>query len=156
MASNPSSSRVTATTTTGVRRNLFHHHLSRRPTSASTSTSTTTLQETIHDSSDEIVAKDSNGNFQVRVPVLPPLDDDQVEESDKLDAKMLELYKDRNLQPGEPAGKFKSYALGIFSIANLPWSPELMSAVQANLKRNVASLADDNWIFEADQPKDDG
>ncbi|KAL9129858.1 MAG: hypothetical protein Q9217_001813 [Psora testacea] len=142
MASKSSSTRATATSTAGVRRNLFHHHLSKRPTSASTTTSTTTLQETIHDDSNEIVAKDSNGNFKLQVPVLPPVEDDQAQEEDmgserdKLEARMLELYKDRNLQPGEPA--------------------ELMSAVQANLKRKVASLDDDNWMFEAEQPTQNG
>ncbi|KAL9633041.1 MAG: hypothetical protein Q9164_004939 [Protoblastenia rupestris] len=141
MAARSSSTRATITSTAGVRRNLFHHHLSRRPTSASTSTSTTTLQETIHDDSNEIVAKDSNGNIEIRVPVLPPLDEDQVQEEDmgserdKLEAKMLEMYKDRSLQPGEPA--------------------ELMSAVQANLRRKVASLDDDNWMFEAERPMQD-
>ena len=134
MAARSSSTRAPITSTAGVRRNLFHHHLSRRPTSASTSTSTTTLQETIHDDSNEIVAKDSNGNIEIRVPVLPPLDEDQVQEEDmgserdsmfgylngsalgtddiaELEAKMLEMYKDRSLQPGEPAGE---------SVAKLP------------------------------------
>ena len=129
MTSKPSSTRMTGTSNTGVRRNLFHHHLSRRPTSTSTSTSSTTLQEAIHDDSNDIVEKDSNGNPQIRVPVLPPLDDDQAEEEEmgterdskgvlnrshwsevlltpsvELEARMLELYKDRSLQPGDPAG----------------------------------------------------
>ena len=128
MASKNSSSQVTATSTAGVRRNLFHHHLSRRPTNASTSTSTTTLQEAIHDETNDIVEKDSNGLFKIKVPVLPPLDDDQADEEDmgserdskwripnyskpvtyrstELEAKMLELYKDRSLQPGDPSGE---------------------------------------------------
>ena len=65
-----------------MRRNLFHHHLSRRPTSASTSTSATTLQDAIHDDSNDLVEKDSNGNFKVEVPTLPALDDDQAVEED--------------------------------------------------------------------------
>ena len=71
-------------TTSGsqVRRNLFHHHLSRRPTSASTSTSTTTLQESAPDDSAEIVPKDQNGNYQISIPRLPPLDEDQPPEDE--------------------------------------------------------------------------
>jgi len=81
MTSKPSSSRVTAANTAGVRRNLFHHHLSRRPTSASVSTSTTTFQEPILDDSAEIVVRDRNGSYQVQVPLLPPLnDEDALEE----------------------------------------------------------------------------
>ena len=30
-----------------------------------------------------------------------------------------------------------------------------MSAVQANLRRKVASLDDDNWMFEAERPMQD-
>lgn len=94
MASKPSSSRTTATNTTGVRRNLFHHHLSRRPTSASTSTSATTLQESPQEDSAEIVLKDRNGNYQVDIPLLPPLDEEQIQEEE------AESEKDSTLSPG--------------------------------------------------------
>lgn len=128
MASKLTASRSAATSTSSVRRNLFHHTLSRRPTSASTSTSTTTLQEGSQDESSEIVVKDCNGNYQVQVPHLPPLDEDQAQEEDsgnekesttcpswyqeemlnshtELDARLLEMYKDRSLQPHDPAGQ---------------------------------------------------
>ncbi|KAM0793829.1 hypothetical protein BDR22DRAFT_895839 [Usnea florida] len=137
MASKSSASRPAASSTSSVRRNLFHHTLSRRPTSASTSTSATTLQENPQDESLDIVVKDRNGNYQVEVPHLPPLDEDQAQEEDsgnekeKLDARLLEMYKDRSLQPHDPA--------------------ELLNAVHASLRRKVASLDDDNWIFEAEQ-----
>ncbi|KAL9135253.1 MAG: hypothetical protein Q9175_003554 [Cornicularia normoerica] len=137
MASKLTASRSAATSTSSVRRNLFHHTLSRRPTSASTSTSATTLQEGSQDESSEIVVKDCNGNYQVQVPHLPPLDEDQAQEEDsgnekeKLDARLLEMYKDRSLQPHDPA--------------------ELLNAVHASLRRKVASLDKDNWIFEAEE-----
>ncbi|MCJ1276915.1 hypothetical protein MMC21_004722 [Puttea exsequens] len=85
--------------------------------------------------------RDRNGNYQVQVPLLPPVDDEQAQEEEanaereKLDARLLEMYKDRSLQPSEPA--------------------ELMNAVQANLRRKVASLNEDNWMFEAEQDKQD-
>ena len=82
MASKSSASRPAASSTSSVRRNLFHHTLSRRPTSASTSTSATTLQENPQDESLDIVMKDRNGNYQVEVPHLPPLDEDQAQEED--------------------------------------------------------------------------
>jgi len=73
--------------------------------------------------------------------MLPPLDDDQAQEEDetereKLDARLLEMYKDRSLQPGEPG--------------------EVLSAVQASLRRKVASLDDDQWMFEAEQQRPGG
>ncbi|KAL2039184.1 hypothetical protein N7G274_008233 [Stereocaulon virgatum] len=137
MTSKPAPSRATASSTANVRRNLFHHQLSRRPTSSSTSTTATTLQESLNDDSSDIVVKDRNGKYDVQVPLLPPLDEEQAQEEEvasekeKLDARLLEMYKDRSLQPGEPA--------------------ELMVAVQASLRRKVASLDDDNWMFEAEQ-----
>ncbi|CAF9906338.1 hypothetical protein IMSHALPRED_004175 [Imshaugia aleurites] len=136
MASKSTASRSAATGTSSVRRNLFHHSLSRRPTSASTSTSATTLQEGSQDESSDIVVKDRNGNYEVQIPLLPPLDEDQAQEEDsgnekdKIDARLLEMYKDRSLQPHDPA--------------------ELLNAVHASLRRKVASLHEDNWIFETE------
>lgn len=128
MASKSTASRSVATGNSSVRRNLFHHTLSRRPTSASTSTSATTLQEGSQDESSDIVVKDNNGSYQVQVPLLPPIDEDQAQEEDsgnekestvyllwtkgeminfniELDARLLEMYKDRSLQPHDPAGQ---------------------------------------------------
>ncbi|KAF6241547.1 hypothetical protein HO173_000258 [Letharia columbiana] len=142
MASKSTASRSAATGTSSVCRSLFHHTLSRRPTSASTSTSATTLQEGSQDESSDIVVKDRNGNYQVQVPLLPPLDEDQAQEEDsgnekeKLDARLLEMYRDRSLQPHDPA--------------------ELLNAVHASLRRKVASLDEDNWIFEAEQESTGG
>ena len=135
MTSKPTSSRSIVGGTTNVRRNLFHHQLSRRPTSASTSTSGTTLQEPLHDDSSDIVMKDRNGNYQVHVPTLPPLDEDHAHEhgeieTEKLDARLLEMYKNRNLQPSEPA--------------------ELLNALQKSLRREVLTLDDDKWKFEGE------
>lgn len=82
MASKPSSSRPPVTSTSSVRRTLFHHHLSRRPTSTSTSTSATTLQESAQDDSSEIAIRDLNGDYQVQILRLPPMDDDQAQEDE--------------------------------------------------------------------------
>ena len=91
------SARAPTTSNTGVRRNLFHHHLSRRPTSASTSTSSTAQQQDRRDEADEIVAKDHNGNYVVRVPILAPLDEDQMPEE--------ELGPERESEPASLVSK---------------------------------------------------
>ena len=55
--------------------------------------------------------KDRNGKYDVQVPLLPPLDEEQVQEEEvvsekeKLDVRLLGMYKDRSLQPGESAGQ---------------------------------------------------
>ena len=72
--------RTPAANATGVRRNLFHHHLSRRPTgNTSTSSSSATQQrDSSKEEGSEIVARDSNGGFAIRVNLLPPLDEDHL------------------------------------------------------------------------------
>lgn len=69
-------SRALATNSSSVRRNLFHHHLSRRPTGTSSAAVAKDSHEIEKDASNDIVVKDGNGNYQVLVPKLPPLDDD--------------------------------------------------------------------------------
>lgn len=92
MASKPSSSRPpTTSTSSSVRRNLFHHHLSRRPTSTSTSTSATTLQELPQDDSSEIAVRDLNGDYQVQIPRLPPMDDDQAQEDEVTEKESMQV-----------------------------------------------------------------
>ena len=112
-----------------VRRNLFHHHLGRRPTSASTSTSATTLQASPEDNSADIVIRDKNGNYQVDIPLVPAvgeelgleedvkerestrfdtvedLEEDSADRNIGVEARLIELYKNRTRLPTEPAGK---------------------------------------------------
>lgn len=66
----------------------------------------------MHDDSADIVVRDRSGKYDVQVPTLHAIvDDEQAQDEDagtekeKLDAMLLERYKDRSLQPGEPAGK---------------------------------------------------
>lgn len=71
--------RAPTANTTGVRRNLFHHQLSRRPTGASTSTTSTAQQrDSSKEEEAEIVVRNSDGNFAIRIPALPTLDEDQM------------------------------------------------------------------------------
>lgn len=47
-----------------------------------------------------------------------------------LEKQLLEMYRNRSLQPGEPG--------------------ELLGAVHASLRRKVQGLDADNWMFEAE------
>ncbi|MCJ1302752.1 hypothetical protein MMC08_005556 [Hypocenomyce scalaris] len=136
MATRQPTSRTAASTTSNVRRNLFHHHLSRRPTSASTTTSASTLHESPQDNSSDIVMRDKNGNYQVEIPSMPAMDDealpeDSGREKKELEARLVEMYRNRSRQPSEPA--------------------ELLAYVQVSLRSKVSSLEEDNWMFEAEQ-----
>ena len=85
MASKPTSSRNPPTNLSDVRRTLFNHTLTRRPTTSSKTivpSSSQREESKIHDDSDDIVVRDRNGNFQVVVPTLPPLEDEQAQEEE--------------------------------------------------------------------------
>jgi len=134
---------LTASRTAGVRRNLFHQHLSRRPTTSSTSTSAETLRlETEPESeTSDIVIRDKNGDFELGDPPIQPLDDQddcgngEQQEDEKERQRLADAVKhhqrDRNRAPSEPA--------------------ELLEAVKASLRAKVAALAEDNWMYEAEE-----
>ena len=57
------------------------------------------------------MVRDRNGKYDVQIPILQlAVDEEQAQEEevanekDKIDAMLLERYKDRSLQPGEPGG----------------------------------------------------
>lgn len=84
MTTRPTASRApTGTATNPARRNLFHgQHLIRRPTGASTAAtgasnppSSTAIPEMRYDDSADIVMREPNGEPQVQMPQLLPMDD---------------------------------------------------------------------------------
>ncbi|KAI4127832.1 MAG: hypothetical protein LQ338_003012 [Usnochroma carphineum] len=148
MASRPTSSRApTGTAANPARRNLFHgHHLIRRPTGASTSAgaanapSVTSMPEMRYNDTSDVVMRDSNGEPQVQTPQLLSVEDEQAatgneeglhNEKERLEERLIETYKSRSFVPGDKM--------------------ELFTAVQASLRRKVAALDEDNWMFEAEE-----
>ncbi|KAI4229317.1 MAG: hypothetical protein L6R36_000969 [Xanthoria steineri] len=150
----PPSRAPSGTAANPVRRNLFHsHHHIRRPTGAaaapagasgattnvSSSSSSTMPEVNRYDDSSDIIMRDHNGDPQFQMPQTSlPMDDEQnggggggnQEERERLEERILETYKSRNLMPSDKM--------------------ELLSAVQASLRRRVAALAEDNWMYEAE------
>ncbi|KAL8734263.1 MAG: hypothetical protein Q9181_003253 [Wetmoreana brouardii] len=151
MASRLTSSRVpTGTAANPVRRNLFHgHHLIRRPTGASAAasapSSSTTMPDIQYNDSSDIVVRDRNGEplFQMPQVMMPPTEDEPTAgangeegmqgEKERLEERLLETYKSRSFVAGDKM--------------------ELLSAVQSSLRRKVAALEDDNWMFETEEVK---
>ncbi|KAL8941890.1 MAG: hypothetical protein Q9211_001623 [Gyalolechia sp. 1 TL-2023] len=122
MAFRPTASRApTGTAANPARRNLFHGpHLIRRPTSASTAggpsataLSTNSMPEMRYDDSSDIVMRDQNGNPQVQMPQLLPMEDEHPaggheeglqSEKERLEERLLETYKSRSFVPGDEMG----------------------------------------------------
>ncbi|KAI4141735.1 MAG: hypothetical protein L6R39_005202 [Caloplaca ligustica] len=166
MASRPRALRApTGTAANPARRNLFHgHHLARRPTGASTATGaanasgSNTIPEMRYDDSSDIFMREPNGEPQVQMPQLVPMDDDEAAggnaeglqgEKERLEERLIETYKSRSFAHGDK--------IGMPSVVNhhVPLAAhnirELVSAVQASLRRQVAALDEDNWMFEAEE-----
>ncbi|KAH9215681.1 hypothetical protein DL95DRAFT_133307 [Leptodontidium sp. 2 PMI_412] len=128
---------------TGVRRNLFQQHLTRRPTTSSTSTSAETLRLDVDHESDssDIVIRDKNGEFEIEDLPIQPYDEQdeggsgEAQEDEKERQRLADAVRhhqrDRNRAPSEPA--------------------ELLEAVRASLRAKVNALAEDNWMYEAEE-----
>ncbi|KAB8256023.1 hypothetical protein BDV32DRAFT_106166 [Aspergillus pseudonomiae] len=125
---------------------------------SASSESTQSLGPSIADG-EEIVVKDKNGDYKLDIPVLPPAvgeDGDEMEgmeggatrgsgptgaestaqteisghEKEKIEASLVEMmYRSRNRQmSSEPA--------------------EILNLIHQSLRNKVASLDEDNWIYE--------
>ncbi|KAJ5092270.1 hypothetical protein NUU61_007140 [Penicillium alfredii] len=165
---------------TSVRRNLFHQNLSRRPASAGPSNGTVPLgtsslsnrpshrlKPTSSDSiaasrnarlveSREIAVRERAGGYKFDAPTkeLQPLIGEDGEELGDLDEEGAGGILDSELTVHEKE-KFDA-ALGemMFRNRNKQSSgepDELLNIVHQNLQRQVASLEDDNWMFEPEK-----
>ncbi len=73
------------------------------------------------------------------------------EERQRLADAVRHHQRDRNRAPSEPAGKRKSSAIRTLNTDRR--LAELLEAVRASLRAKVAALAEDNWMYEAeDEP----
>ncbi|KAJ5677484.1 uncharacterized protein N7477_003117 [Penicillium maclennaniae] len=143
--------------TASVRRNLFHQNLSRRPASAGppngnvpqpnnalsnhpshrpkpTSSDSSSSRIMKLTENKEIVVRDKNGGYKLDVPSLPhALVGEDGEELGELDA---EDAGETGFDSSELSGREKEKILDI---------------VHQSLRKKVASLDDDNWMFEAER-----
>ncbi|KAJ1329489.1 hypothetical protein MN608_06225 [Microdochium nivale] len=134
-----------ATTNAGVRRNLFQSQLTRRPTPTS-STSGETLRlgdnnvDVLSDTS-EIVVRDKNGDFDIGDPPTPPLEDledaglDEAQENEQERRRLADAVKHHQI-----------------NLSRMPAQPEeVIETLRASMRAQVAALADDNWMYEAEE-----
>ncbi|KAI1191421.1 hypothetical protein F5B17DRAFT_309351 [Nemania serpens] len=168
----PGASRLTRAATgaagaAGVRRNLFQSQLTRRPTPAETTRpggggpastaaptssmstmSTTTSAEPMRVDADvlsessEIVVRDKNGEFEVEDPPTPPMDEpddeaalDDAQENEKERQRLAEAVRLLQMHTHVPAQQ-----------------EEVLEIVRASMRAKVAALAEDNWMYEAEEP----
>ncbi|TQS38702.1 hypothetical protein Golomagni_00784 [Golovinomyces magnicellulatus] len=147
-----------------VRRNLFQQQLSRRPTSNAVS-GNSTFTESLKlepDYSSEIVIRDEKGEFQIGLVSVPsltqPLNDEDANQCEAGEEEQVQQCltdaiknhkRDRNRTLSDPAGIFVSLT-AFFLLVFTEKNTELLEAVKISLKAKVAALADDNWLYEAE------
>ncbi|KAI1486981.1 hypothetical protein F5X96DRAFT_681581 [Biscogniauxia mediterranea] len=162
----------------GVRRNLFQSQLTRRPTPTTTGPSSSSSSagagtgasassgdcsnnnsnnnnngnkaasaaallrldvEVLSDTS-EIVIRDKNGDFEMGDPPTPPLEDldevvlDDAQENERERQKLAETVRHHqiNRTPAQPE--------------------EVLEALKASMRAQVIALAEDNWMYEPEEP----
>ncbi|CAG8072667.1 unnamed protein product [Penicillium olsonii] len=136
-------------TSSSVRRNLFHGNLSRRPASAGPPNGvvppnpngvshrpSNRLKPTSSDSGPQtrpfkaehkdIVVRDKSGGYKLEIPTLPPLGSEDGEEPEQ----------DETSEPPELTG---------------PEKEKILRDMNESLRRKVASLDIDNWMFEPER-----
>ncbi|KAF5122576.1 hypothetical protein E5D57_013061 [Metarhizium anisopliae] len=121
-----------------VRPNLFRSQLTRRPTaSSSNSTDTVRLDVEVLPDSGEIVVRNQHGEIELGDPPTPILETDEPEDRDESEKERQRL-----------AEAVKHHSINHSTVPDQP--EELLEAVRASLRAKVAALADDNWMFEAE------
>ncbi|KAI4264218.1 MAG: hypothetical protein L6R42_000653 [Xanthoria sp. 1 TBL-2021] len=140
MTSRPPPSRApSGTAANPVRRNLFHnHHLIRRPTGATAAAS----------------AAAGAAGATTAPPVSSSSSSSTMPEVNRYDDSSDIIMRDHN---GDPQFQMPQVSLPVDDEqnggnggGNEEERDQLLSAVQASLRRKVAALAEDNWMYEAE------
>ncbi|KAE8548595.1 hypothetical protein EYB25_008976 [Talaromyces marneffei] len=112
--------------------------------------------------SGDIIARDKNGKFQLDIPVLPPVPLDEGDEEDDVEDEdegaMEGIEEDGRPRAGpESMGKDKDKLEAdlvemMYRNRNrhLSGEPELLNLLQQSLRSKVATLEEDNWMFETE------
>lgn len=92
--------------------------------------------------SSEIVVRDKNGEFEVEDPPTPPMDEpddeaalDDAQENEKERQRLAEAVRLLQMHTHVPAQQ-----------------EEVLEIVRASMRAKVAALAEDNWMYEAEEP----
>ncbi|KFH47595.1 hypothetical protein ACRE_014990 [Hapsidospora chrysogenum ATCC 11550] len=92
--------------------------------------------------SSEIVVRDSRGEIELGDPPTPDLED---QEELPLDSQQESEQERQRL-----AEAVKHHQINSSAVPDQP--EELLEAVRASLRAKVAALAEDNWMYEAEEP----
>ncbi|KAI0439213.1 hypothetical protein F4803DRAFT_554277 [Xylaria telfairii] len=107
----------------------------------------------------EIVIRDKNGEFEVGDPPTPPLDEqdeeaalDDAQENERERQKLAEVVRHHQMTrlSVHPEGTVDED--GPCEVQRLTTKAEALEALKASMRAKVAALAEDNWMYEAEEP----
>ncbi|KAH8689681.1 hypothetical protein BGW36DRAFT_74689 [Talaromyces proteolyticus] len=172
----PPSATASASTSTSVSSNNSHqasalgpnNHIPDNPkvtiSNTTSSSASSALIPAPSDTGSDIIARDKNGNFQLDIPVLPPVLLDEEADEEAMEG----------IEEGRPSGgSGSSVANGGSTVdselvgrdkdkleanlvelmqrnrnRHLNSEPEILNLIQQSLRNRVAALDEDNWMFE--------
>ncbi|KAI0514393.1 hypothetical protein F5B22DRAFT_238804 [Xylaria bambusicola] len=124
--------------------NNHHHNPPPLTTSSSTnSAETLRLDLDVLSETSEIVIRDQNGEFEMEDPPTPPLDDaddegalDDAQENERERQKLAEAVRHHQINHTRMPVQHE----------------EILDTLKASMRAKVAALAEDNWMYEAEEP----
>ena len=141
---NSSRGAAPASSAPNVRRNLFSSQAS-RPAAASVRSASSALADDVSDTNgSDLVARNPDGGYHFSTTPPRPSETTSTPEQEA-EKKLAEMLSNQSRQSSE-AGKLQGRN-ELETDWLMPAEAELLNAIKAGLRRKVASLEDDNWMF---------
>ncbi|KAI1367563.1 hypothetical protein F5Y08DRAFT_336583 [Xylaria arbuscula] len=128
--------------------NHNHNHNHNQPPPLTTSSSTNSaetlrLDQDVLSETSEIVIRDQNGEFEIEDPPTPPLDDPD-------DDAALDDAQENERERQKLAAAVRHHQI---NHTRMPvHHEEILDVLKASMRAKVAALAEDNWMYEAEEP----
>ncbi|KAL7823340.1 hypothetical protein V8C26DRAFT_116304 [Trichoderma gracile] len=150
-----SSSTSSTPANNGNKTSLFRNHFMKRPNAAAATTPASSAQEPENmrmdvdmqrqqrrETSSDLVVRDKNGEPEVANPPVLVVDDE-----DELQA--LEMQEENEREKQRLAEAIRLYRMSHSGMAHP--TEALLEAVRESNRNKVSALAEDNWMFEAEE-----
>ncbi|EED12513.1 conserved hypothetical protein [Talaromyces stipitatus ATCC 10500] len=163
-AFNPAQDSTSDADNTSSNNDTKHHNAQDTDSGPMTPETTNTTTALLLNNGD-IIARDKNGKFQLDIPILPPIpldEEDGEDDAEDEESGAMEGIEGDGTRPSggssEVIGKDKDKLEDLVEMMyrnrnrHLSGEPELLNLLQQSLHNKVATLEEDNWMFE---PEDD-
>ncbi|PNP54966.1 hypothetical protein THARTR1_04655 [Trichoderma harzianum] len=128
----------------GSKTSLFRSHFIRRPNAAAADPEGVRQDGETQQQSEaaELVVRDQHGEVEIGNPPTPVVDDEE-------ELQALEYQQENEREKQRLAEAIRHYQISHSSMADQP--DALFEAVRESNRSKVSALAEDNWMFEAEE-----